>query len=896
MAYNEGDIADGPNGATLVFKGGRWQPLTSTAPAIGGPITLGTPSARQKYEAPQAEATLGNTQVDAALKGAKLPYAGTTAQAEAQTAKANAVKAAAEAQIAQITAAQGGQGKNLSPDIRKEAIGGLQAADALERQIGEIRNLYSKGPGATKGLSGLTDYLPTTVNQRFDAAGNAARAFGGPVLGFTASQLNTEKEQQRAIGPYIPQASDRDQVIEDKINRLQGLVDMGRRRSVEVLGGIPDAQGNIRAVNPQRGGALAIAPSGGTGGGSNPTPPSGPSAPGGPVLPAPSGPATSVSISNGSHTVTDPKREAAINALIRGNASPDQINAVSRAMGGGVVDPTQIVSARKYLQAHPDYKGGFADSTTQVPDTIAQRLAASPLAAGAASAADAVIPAGLVGMKDKLSAVQQAHPYASLAGSMIGGIPMAVGGELAAGRALNAIRPLEAGATEAQQAARAISAARIGDAGYGAYTGAGNANDGQGATGGLEGAAAGLLSGMAGRGAVRAIGSATQGVTNPAVQYLRDQGVPLTVGQTVGGTAKTIEDQLTGYPVVGGVIKARRDEGLTGFNRAMFRQAANGNGAPITNIGERGAEQLDQAVNAAYAPVDNAVVFADAPFATDMRSAFLAARDLPDPVSSNAMSTFRRRVGNNMQYGVTDDGQILARMDGNNVQQAIRGIRQDQAGFSSQPYGHDFADVTGQASDALHNLLRRQDPMAADALDQGNYVYRRASIVDEAVKAARSQRGPDGDALVMPSQLNTASVTGANRFGGRNAAATTDRPFYELATNGQEVLPSRTGDSGTAGRLALGAALTAAAGGGAGYGGSEGGIAGAGEGGAGGLAALAGLAALGGSRGGQRALVSLLADRPDLLRRLGSNVYGAANYGGAVAVPGIQSAVTMLGQ
>lgn len=687
------------------------------------------------------------------------------------------------------------------------------------------------------------------------AAANAVPLNGSPAQQAGALQHNTillkgkldamNDEYQRAMG---------------KTNSVFDLLSPEARKTYQTLlanGGVPGGP-TVASGPPQVSGGNSPPPNGG----GPPSTPASPDLPGSPSMTIATGP---------TKRVDDPGIARAVATMVKGGASADDINA---AFPGHTFPADQIKAVQDFYRTHPNYTGpASVQAYHDEPVSTASRLAGSPLGAVVAGAADAVIPAGMMGQnaKQAVSALQEAHPGYSLAGAMIGGIPMAAGAELGAARLLPGAE---------------VAAPRLADAAYGAYQGFGNAAPGEGVEGAALGAGAGMLSGMAGRQAVRAAGSLAQGVTNPAVQYLRGQGVPLTAGQALGGTAKTIEDQLTGYPLVGGIVKARRDEGLTGFNRAMFNQAADGSGVPITNIGERGAEQLDQAVNAAYAPLDNVHMTADPQMMQGLAAAGQRAQGIPGRGDDfNFIMQDRVQPNFDPQTGATT---------GRNVQDMIRGLRQQA---NSQPVGamhpEAFATSLGDAEEAITGMVQRQAPEAMDALNTGNRVYRNSRIVDEAVKAARNQRGPDGDALVMPSQLNTASVSGTNKFGGRDAAATTDRPFYDLATNGQEVMPSKVGDSGTAGRLALGSALTLAAGGGAGVGSSEGGDwTSTGEGGASGLAAMAGLAALGGSRGGQRALVSLLADRPDLLRRFGTSIYGGANIGGVLALPyGAQAAL-----
>jgi hypothetical protein len=86
-----------------------------------------------------------------------------------------------------------------------------------------------------------------------------------------------------------------------------------------------------------------------------------------------------------------------------------------------------------------------------------------------------------------------------------------------------------------------------------------------------------------------------------------------------------------------------------------------------------------------------------------------------------------------------------------------------------------------------------------------NAAYRNLSVLGDAVGAGMNTGG-----LFSPAQLGTAARGNARKFTGRLSGSTTDRPFYDLQRAGQDVLPSKVPDSGTAGRAdAGGEGLTA---------------------------------------------------------------------------------------
>jgi hypothetical protein len=146
--------------------------------------------------------------------------------------------------------------------------------------------------------------------------------------------------------------------------------------------------------------------------------------------------------------------------------------------------------------------------------------------------------------------------------------------------------------------------------------------------------------------------------------------------------------------------------------------------------------------------------------------------------------------------------------------------------------------------------------------------------------------------------LDDASRVNSRKFGGRMASLTgANRPFYDLTQAGIDVMPNLTKDSGTGGRLAmipLAAAIPGSIGAGIGAltndddrtGGAEmGGTIGS----TGYLGALA-LAGLTHSKTGQKVIQkALLADRPDILIKIGDAMMANPKYAGMFGAGGARS-------
>jgi hypothetical protein len=238
-------------------------------------------------------------------------------------------------------------------------------------------------------------------------------------------------------------------------------------------------------------------------------------------------------------TERDPAREKALDALIRSGADLSTINATSRAMGGVDIAGTELAAARAYLRANPGYKGGFADSSTEVPTTFGNRLAASPTGTGILAAADM----GVAGLSDEITAAlgggvledlnarKQAafalNPKAAFAGQIVG-----------TGLGMTGMNAIGRGTGIASRFAAPQLAA---DIAFGAASGAGQTNDNR-----LLGSTVGALGGVAGH-------FAGQGIAAGAGRLARTRPGLATVNAAID-TAERGRGFAAQLPGVGGLV------------------------------------------------------------------------------------------------------------------------------------------------------------------------------------------------------------------------------------------------------------------------------------------------------------------------------------------------------
>lgn len=731
--------------------------------------------------------------------------------------------------------ARGGQ----SPAATAEKRDRVSRLNQLVGQINRVQELYDTSIGTTKGVEGLADYLPLDDNKRFDAAGAALSQQGLAAFRVPGTGTVSDRDAIMFDRANLPTASTRDAAIEEQLLGLRNRVE-AEMASL----GLDAPQWETAPTEPETDDTSPRL-----------TPWDASNGPPGPDETIASGP---------TRNVRDDRVSAQIDAMINAGASEATINAVLKQQGFASLPLGSLSAARQWMKQNPGkaYYGANATKKEDLP--FLSRIAGSDLgsfAANYANSATAGTAAALAGDQGRgaIDAMQAVNPNASLAGNIFGGITGAAGAELALGARL-------AGTAAAR------FAPRIADASYGGLYGFNEADAGQGAEGALTGAALGAAGGFLGDRAMRATGSALRGVSDPAVQYLRERGVPLTFGQAVGNSgtlgamAKKLEDAATSLPGVGNTIDARRTEGLEAFNRALFDVGSETTGSQVTDYGAAGVQQMRRAVQQAYRDALDPVTIdaSDPDLVQDLGGAILAAQRIPNV--NNAQDATLAAMQSRIDGAVDPATDTIS---GRGFQEAYRGLARTRRERANTDYGHETGQVMRQSQDALAAALERQNPGAFQGFVNANAANRRANIL------AQSLNPNAPDELITPAQINRADFNNASKLTGKIDAAAGNRPFYEIANAGQSVLPSSVPNSGTADRAWTGLALGGALGGGGGY------LAGdTGAGTATGLGATLALM-LGGSRTGQRALTSAVTDRPALVRRLGEILAERAQLGGA---------------
>lgn len=417
---------------------------------------------------------------------------------------------------------------------------------------------------------------------------------------------------------------------------------------------------------------------------------------------------------------------------------------------------------------------GFADEldaagaagTTAVNNALRKVTGKPDVGYGAKEAYDAVLRANRQG--DKKFA--QERPVTNLALQVAGGswLPVA-------------------------KAKNVLEAGMMG-AGIGAVSGAGNAEGdlADRAKGAALGGAIGFGTGAVTQKVGNALSNAAQrakAAAPSAARQLAQEGVQLTPGQMMGGTAQRIEDAATSIPIVGDAIRNRRIEGIESFNKAAINRvlAPLGENLPEgVNVGREGVEAASQAVSNAYkralAPV---AVAADPDFVMKAGSIKQSSNLSPelaaeyDNILKNTIAPALGKQISGEQWKAIDADLGAA-------------ARAAQNASGQQPSAVYLSRALNDLKNEWRGLLNRYAPEASQAVSMADEAN--ANLVR--IRQAAQMNGAEGG-VFTPAQLSNA-VRASDSSAGNRQFATGNALMQDLTDRARSVLPSRVPDSGTA--------------------------------------------------------------------------------------------------
>ncbi len=311
----------------------------------------------------------------------------------------------------------------------------------------------------------------------------------------------------------------------------------------------------------------------------------------------------------------------------------------------------------------------------------------------------------------------------------------------------------------------------------------------QGLLGTGTGAAGGALAHGLGR-----VFAPKAGAKGSQAMSLLDEGVELTPGQALGGTALRVEDRAMSLPVVGDAIRSARVRGEKSLNKAVYNRVLEPIGKTTNKLGREAIDDISTKIGAAYDDVLSQASFVpDAAFKDAMSVIKHEASGLPDGVRD----AFLKQLKTNVEEPLSNlaSGQTFKQVESKLGELVKRFSRSNDA------FQQEAGVLFRKAQDALRGGLERSNPKLAKELTNVNRAY----ALSVRLKDAATRSG-SADGIFSPSALE-AAVRKADPTKHKAAFASGRALMQDLAENAKSMMNSQIPNSGTADR-AMSAAVT----------------------------------------------------------------------------------------
>lgn len=408
--------------------------------------------------------------------------------------------------------------------------------------------------------------------------------------------------------------------------------------------------------------------------------------------------------------------------------------------------------------------------------------------------------------------------------------------------------------------------AALSGAASGAIQGAVNTGPGQSYAGNMAlGAGAGGVAG----GAAGVLGNIVGGARmTPAAQRMVDMGVTPTPGQAAGGLPASIEEKMKTVPGLGEAIRGAQTNATQQFNRSMYQNALAPIGAQLpadVQAGSAGIDHVATQIGNIYQAIEPQVQFAPrGQFIRDVSNIESGLRQNAPAVLPQFQNIVQGQIADKVAAGPNPG--VMNGAQWGDTRSTISGIARGQRLGNATPDNRALADALDDLNDSMNQQVYRNSPPGIQPqLQAANAAWARYKPME----AAAGSTGASNNGNIF----SAAQYAAAIRKGSTSSQKATNSGLNAgIAQDAQSVLGQHIPNSGTAERSA--AIGVPAAIGGLVMSGHPLAAAGA----AGGIGA--GMAAYG-TQGGRQAMLSLLFQRPDLMRQLAPLLSGAGGVAGA---------------
>jgi hypothetical protein len=284
-----------------------------------------------------------------------------------------------------------------------------------------------------------------------------------------------------------------------------------------------------------------------------------------------------------------------------------------------------------------------------------------------------------------------------------------------------------------------------------------------------------------------------------AVALLKNEGVPVTAGQLVGGRTQVLESKATSIPAVGDLISWRQGQGIDALNKAAYNRALAPIGEKSTaEVGFNGVQEVHDKLSKAYADLTSKMhLVPDAQLAQELQTIQGMAGNLPNGYGKlyNDLKTYL--IDNRATPQGLMSGETLKAVE-TSINQEVSKLRESK-GYETGK----VADALEETLGSIRENLARQNPDWAAQLQKVNKGWSNYAIIRDAASKATGRKG----SAFTPAQLaNAVSTNAKSQVGqtiGKARISEGRSNMQDLSSAAENVLAPVYNDSGTAGRLGV---------------------------------------------------------------------------------------------
>ena len=278
------------------------------------------------------------------------------------------------------------------------------------------------------------------------------------------------------------------------------------------------------------------------------------------------------------------------------------------------------------------------------------------------------------------------------------------------------------------------------------------------------------------------------------------RGVPVTVGDAVGGGLKKVEEAMTSVPFVGSAISGAKQRAKKGFDKAIFEEVLEPLNPLLVNTkqalkGVEGRDLYAKTADVISNQYDKILPKLKMPNRSVLQNKFDdVILNEADVLTGNAQKVFLEKLDRIIYSKFDSAGKI----SGQNYKKAISEIRAEVRKYrkSPEPVNTDIASSFSTIEKAMVDVLKVTNPAQKMALDAIDKSFRRLLPVERAVVASE---GGEFTADQILRQIK--SQDGTLR---KKSFARGESEMQPIVEAGQNTIKQRLANSGTADRSMLG--------------------------------------------------------------------------------------------